>query len=173
LHNPDNTHSHFDNLYAFPEGMLGKIKIGASIDQPSKKSETEKKYVELRPKLVLASDVKKKPVSWLWKNKIPRGMLSIITGLAGVTKTFWTVYLTSRITTGRDWADGSPCELGSVLFFSGEEGIADVYKERFEGNGVDQTNVVFWDGMVNENNERSDVDVSLKMIAEVRLTYVA
>ena len=37
--------------------------------------------------------------------------------------------------------------------------------ERFECNGVDRSKVVFWDGMVDENNERSDV--SLKMIDDI------
>jgi len=121
----------------------------------------------LHPKLVLASDVKKQPVRWLWENKILRGSLSLITGLSGMTKTYWTVYLAACITNGKDWADGSPCELGSVLFFYGEEGIADVYLERFEANNVDQSKVVFWDGMLDENDESSDVDVSLKMIADI------
>ena len=75
--------------------------------------------------------------------------------------------MASCITNGRNWADESPCELGSVLFFYGEEGIADVYLERFEANGVDQSKVVFWDGMVDENNECSDVDVSLKMVDNI------
>jgi len=132
-----------------------------------RQSDSEKNVVELHPKLVLASDVKKQPMRWLWENKILRGALSLITGLGGVTKTFWTVYLASCITTGRDWADGSPCELGSVLFFYGEEGIADLYMERFEANGVDRSKVVFWDGMVDTNNEPSEVDVSLKMIADI------
>jgi len=121
----------------------------------------------LQPKLILASDVKRKPIRWLWDNKILRGALSLITGLGGVTKTYWTVYMASCITNGRDWADGSPCELGSVLFFYGEEGIADVYLERFESNGVDRSKVVFWDGMIGEDNEPSEVDVSLKMVGEI------
>ena len=102
-----------------------------------------------------------------------RGALSLITGLGGVTKTYWTVYMASCITGGRNWADGSPCELGSVLFFYGEEGIADVYLERFESNDVDQSKVVFWDGMISEDGESSDVDVSLKMIAEIETAIKA
>jgi len=120
---------------------------------------------EIHPRLVLASDVKEKAIAWLWANKIPCGMLSLIAGLAGVGKSFWTVYMTTIITNGWDWADGSPCEQGSVLFFYGEEGIADTYKKRFRGNGVDQSKVVFLDGMekVDKNDERSEVTVTLNM----------
>ena len=147
--------------------MAVNTPTGKQTDNRSKKSEPEKNAVELQPKLILASDVKRKPMRWLWENKILRGALSLITGLSGMTKTYWTIYLTSCITNGWDWADGSPCELGSVLFFYGEEGIADVYLERFESNGVDRSKVVFWDGMIDEENEPSEVDVSLKMIAEI------
>lgn len=165
MRTPDNTHRHFGTpLYPFPDGILGSLQAAVNT---SPHVEKVNDAVELRPKLVLASDVKKKPVKWLWKNKILRGAISLITGLSGVTKTYWTVYMAACITNGWDWADGSPCELGSVLFFYGEEGIADLYTERFESNGVDRSKVVFWDGMIDENDERSEVDVSLKMIAEI------
>jgi len=178
LRTPQNIPPPFDKaLYPFPEGtLLGKrhtVVNTPPVPDPSVKKTTGKgKHSEpeqdaLKPKLVLASEVKKKPLRWLWDNKILRGALSLITGLSGMTKTYWAIYLTSCITNGRDWADGSPCELGSVLFFYGEEGIADVYLERFEANGVDQSKVVFWDGMIGEDGECSEVDVSLKMVAEI------
>ena len=109
-----------------------------------KQNELEKNAVVLQPKLILASDVKQQAMRWLWENKILRGALSLITGLSGMTKTFWTVYMARCITNGRDWADGSPCELGSVLFFYGEEGIADLYMERLEANGVDRSKCAIW-----------------------------
>ena len=173
LRTPENIHHHLDDaLYPFPERILGGRHTSAvpeplakNPDDRSKQSESEKNA--LHPKLVLASDVKKQPIRWLWENKLLRGSLSLITGLSGITKTYWTVYMASCITNGRDWADGSPCELGSVLFFYGEEGIADVYLERFEANGVDQSKVVFWDGMIGADGECSDADVSLKMVAEI------
>lgn len=100
----------------------------------------------VRPMLTRSSDVEAKPVQWLWENKIPRGNLSMIAGLGGDGKTFLTVDMTAHITKGIKWADGTPCEKGSVLFFHGEDG-QDTYKERFEANGVNQNRVVFLDGM--------------------------
>jgi putative DNA primase/helicase len=173
LRTPDSVYSHFDNArYPFSDGVLGMRHTPAVPDSSTKtgkgkQNESEKNAVVLQPKLILASDVKQQAMRWLWENKILRGALSLITGLGGVTKTYLTVYMASCITNGRDWADGSPCELGSVLFFYGEEGIADVYMERFEANRVDRSKVVFWDGMVDEYNEPSEVDVSLKMVGEI------
>ena len=116
------------------------------------------------PILVRVSEVEEKEIVWLWLNKIALGMLSLITGLAGIGKSFWTVYMTAIITTGRDWADGTPCEKGSVLFFYGEEGIADTYKKRFRANGANQDNVVFMKGKLTfdeKSKKLSEDDVTL------------
>ena len=99
-----------------------------------------------RPLLARLSDVKPKPVRWFWKNKIPSGGLSMIVGLGSDGKTFWTIHLTAHTTNGTDWEDGTPCEEGSVLFFYGEDGLADTYKERCAANGVNQDRVVFIKG---------------------------
>ena len=170
MRTPENSYHHFDNpFYPFPDERIGQRHTSAATDSLAKKPAGNGKQGEnaLQPKLILASDVKKQPVRWLWENKILRGALSLITGLSGVTKTYLTVYMASCITNGKNWADGSPCELGSVLFFYGEEGIADVYLDRFEANGVDQSKVVFWDGMIDEEGKSSDADVSLKMVGEI------
>lgn len=119
-----------------------------------------------RPKLIRVSDVTEKAIQWLWGNKLPLGMLSLVTGLAGIGKSFLTVYMTAIITSGSNWPDGSPCEEGSVLFFYGEEGIEDTYIKRFRANGADQTKIVFMDGAesIDENREHSEIDVTLAMV---------
>ena len=120
----------------------------------------------VRPILVQVSEVAEKMIAWLWENKIPLGMLSLITGLAGVGKSFLTVFMTAIITNGRNWPDGKSNEKGSVLFFHGEEGIADTYKKRFLANGADQSRIVFLNGaeLVDENKECTEIDVTLAMV---------
>ncbi len=136
--------------------------------KPDSRQQQSKK-VEKRLRLTLSSEVVEKEITWLWCNKIPCGMLSLIAGLAGVGKSFWTVYMTAVITNGWDWPDGSPCERGSVLFFYGEEGIADTYKKRFQANGADQSKIVFLNGIesIDENKGHSEIDVTLEMVAEI------
>jgi len=127
----------------------------------------------MRPRLIRVSDVEEKPVQWLWDNKIPCGGLSLITGLGGIGKSFLTVYMTAIITNGWDWLSGkedsAPCEKGSVLFFYGEEGIADTYKKRFRANGADQSNIIFLDGaeLIDENKECSEIDVTLANVGVI------
>lgn len=124
---------------------------------------------EVRPKLRQLSGVKSKPVKWLWKNKIPRGNLSMIVGQASGGKTFWTVNLTAHVTNGTDWADGTPCEEGSVLFFYGEDGLADTYKKRCKANGVNQDRVVFMEGTeVFKGSESAEASVTVADIGVIR-----
>ena len=61
-----------------------------------------------RPLLIRLSDVEEKSTQWLWNNKIPLGMLSLIAGLGGIGKSFWTVYMTAIITNGWNWTDDKP-----------------------------------------------------------------
>lgn len=123
---------------------------------------------KVRPKLTRLSDVEAKPVQWLWENKIPRGNLSMIVGFGGEGKTFWTIDMTAHITKGTQWADGTPCEKGSVLFFYGEDG-ADTYKERCAANGVDQKRVMFLNGMeVFKDQESTETGVTVADIDVIR-----
>ena len=98
------------------------------------------------PMLIRLSDVEEKPLNWLWENKIPYGNLSLITGIGSAGKSYMTIYMTACITNGRDWADETPCDAGSVLFFYGEDGLEDTYKQRCRINDVRQDRVVFMKG---------------------------
>ena len=98
------------------------------------------------PMLIRLSDVEEKPLNWLWENKIPYGNLSLITGIGSAGKSYKTIYMTACITNGWDWADETPCDTGSVLFFYGEDGLEDSYKTRCRVNGVRQDRVIFMKG---------------------------
>lgn len=122
-----------------------------------------------RPVVELSSEVEAKPVKWLWENKIPRGNLSMIAGPGGVGKSFWTINMAAHITNGADWADGTPCEEGSVLFFHGEDGLADVYKQRFAANGVKENRVAFIkDKEVSSGNGVTKSSITVEEIEVIR-----
>ena len=145
------------------ESVTSDTVVAWNLPAPSKQGKTSQNK---RPILVRVSDVEEKVTLWLWENKIPLGALSLLIGLAGVGKSFWTVYMTAIITNGWDWPDGKPCKKGSVLFFYGEEGIADTYKQRFRANGADQSKIIFLNGVeeVGDNKEWTEIDVTLKMV---------
>jgi hypothetical protein len=127
---------------------------------------------KIKPRLIDPSKVEKQPIRWLWENRIALGMLTLIAGMGGLGKTFWTVYLTAVITNGWDWADGKKCEKGSVIFFYGEDGLADTLKARFEANGVKEENVRILDGAEYFNSaeaEGTEVDFTLARLDVIAL----
>ncbi|MGG6498173.1 UNVERIFIED_CONTAM: AAA family ATPase, partial [Bacteroidetes bacterium 56_B9] len=59
--------------------------------------------------LLSLASVKPQATDWLWQDRIPRGALTISTGLPGIGKSHQICDRIARITTGRNWPDGSPC----------------------------------------------------------------
>ncbi len=80
---------------------------------------------EARPVGKLLSEVEPERVSWLWERRIPKGKLTIIDGDPGYGKSALTTDFAARVTLGRPWPDGAPCEAGGVVLMNAEDGLAD------------------------------------------------
>jgi len=108
----------------------------------------DNKHVEQSPTDTITvtrwSDIQSGDQTWLWENKIAIGDLTLISGLGGVGKSYFTCHLSAHVTTGKPWSDGTPCEKGAVVFFP-VEGRPEVFKQRLEVNGVDLNKCVHWD----------------------------
>ncbi|MBL7215217.1 MAG: AAA family ATPase [Phycisphaerae bacterium] len=87
---------------------------------------------------IVLSDVEGKEIQWFWPNRIPSGMLSLLVGNPGVGKSFLTMYICSRVSTGEDWPDAeNAMEPGSVLLFSDEESLEYAIKPRLDAHQAD------------------------------------
>ena len=72
--------------------------------------------------LTRASDVKIRPIDWLWAGYLPRGMLTLLAGLPGCGKSTLALALAATITSAGRWPDGTPMRTpGSVLVWSSED----------------------------------------------------
>ena len=89
------------------------------------------------PRMVCLSDVEPEEVEWLWPDRIPRGKFSIIAGDPGLGKSFLTLDLAARVSTGRELPDGSPGVKGTVVLLSAEDGLADTIRPRLDALGAD------------------------------------
>jgi len=88
------------------------------------------------------SDIKAKPISWLWPRRIARGKLTIVAGDPGLGKTQVAASIASIVTKGGLWpVEGGRCPIGSVLFFSAEDDAADTLRPRLEAAGADLARV--------------------------------
>jgi Bifunctional DNA primase/polymerase, N-terminal/AAA domain/Primase C terminal 1 (PriCT-1) len=93
-------------------------------------------------------------VTWLWRGRIPRGMLTVFSGDPSTGKSTLTADLASRVTTGREWPDGaSGCDPGEVIMLVGEDGLADTLARRVEAAGGDRRKIHILRGIGNPKTD--------------------
>lgn len=104
-----------------------------------------------------ADDVQIERVRWLWRDYLPRGKFSLVAGPAGVSKTTIALAIGATLTQGGRWPDGTTAEIGDILVWSGEDGIADTLLPRLIAHGANLARVHFV-GDVLERGERRPFD---------------
>lgn len=96
-----------------------------------------------------ASDVKAKPIRWLWPGRIARGKVTMVAGNPGLGKSQVTgANITATVSTGGAWPDGSRCERGNVAILSAEDDPEDTGRPRLEAAGADLSRVFILDAVV-------------------------
>ncbi|WP_162924555.1 AAA family ATPase [Rubrobacter indicoceani] len=91
---------------------------------------------------VMLSDVEPEEVRWLWEGRIPLGKLTLIDGDPGCGKSAMTTDLAARVSVGRPFPDGTPCEAGGVVLLNAEDGLADTIRPRLDAAGADLSRVL-------------------------------
>ena len=126
--------------------------------------------------VVRLSDVQEQEVEWLWPNRIPLGKLTLLAGDPGLGKSFVTVDMAARVSTGTGWPDcyDLPQPVGSVIMFNCEDDIADTVLPRLNRAGGDPRKVIALqgvttiDGDTGERRQRGfSLDVDLPKLIEV------
>jgi putative DNA primase/helicase len=90
--------------------------------------------------------VEVKAITWLWRNKIPLSMLTLIVGDPGLGKSFLSLCLAARISRGENWPDGdgipdNRAPLGTVILLTAEDPLEQVIKPRLISLGADTKNI--------------------------------
>jgi hypothetical protein len=85
------------------------------------------------------STVTPRVLSWLWRHRIPRGMVTVLAGQGGLGKSTLLLDLAARVTTGRAMPDGDPGggSPGSVAIFTSEDALDCVVVPRLMLAGAD------------------------------------
>ncbi len=99
-------------------------------------------------KVVLAcgTDLKPEPIRWLWPGWLALGKLHILAGAPGQGKTTIATTMMATVTIGGRWPDGTRCEAGNVLIWSGEDDHADTLIPRLMAAGADRSRCFFVTG---------------------------
>ena len=93
------------------------------------------------PVLVRMADVPNVEIDWVWEGRIPNGRISLLNGVPGEGKSFFTTDLAARISTGSPFPDGQECEHGSVLLICAEDDPGDTIAPRLRAAGADMNRI--------------------------------
>lgn len=105
-----------------------------------------KKY---EPVLVKGNDVAPQQVEWLWQDKIPLGKISLVVGNPGLGKSFLSLFIAARVSSGLPWphTEDKNIKIGSVLILADEDDIADTIIPRLHAAEADVSKIHFIKGV--------------------------
>ena len=93
--------------------------------------------------IVRADQIIPEPVEWLWEDRIPRGMISLVAGLPGVGKSLFGYLLAARAS-----------QNGAVIYSTAEESLAKTARARLEAAGAQLDRVYFMTPELPEDTRR-------------------
>lgn len=96
--------------------------------------------------LVNGAHLTPEPVRWLWRDWLAQGKFHILAGAPGQGKTTIAISMAATVTSGGCWPDGSRCEPGNVLIWSGEDDHADTLLPRLLAAGANRDRCYFVSG---------------------------
>jgi len=93
------------------------------------------------------SNVEGRDIEWLWRGRIPRGMLTLLAGDPGLGKSFLATWLASRLSAGLGLPDDpGRAQPGSTIYLSAEDSAAYALQPRAAKNGADLARILVLEG---------------------------
>lgn len=126
---------------------------------------------------VRLSDVKSRPIDWVWKDRIARGRLCLLAGDPGVGKSMFTCAVSAAVSTGSALPGDAPRPSADVLILSAEDSAEDTIRPRCEAMGADLSRIRVVTAVRREGKEgffslASDMDALERELEEVSLLIV-
>jgi putative DNA primase/helicase len=130
------------------EQLLNAFDEQAAKYQPPLREPTDDDYSAVQDGVVLVcgGTLKPQPIDWIWSYWLAMGKLHILAGAPGQGKTTIALALAATLTVGGRWPDGTRCEVGNVLIWSGEDDPADTLLPRLIAMGADIERIFFVTG---------------------------
>ncbi len=100
------------------------------------------------------SDIESREVEYLWRNRFPLGMVSVICGDPSAGKSTWTTDIAARISAGTPWPDmrEAPNPAGDVILLVGEDGLGDTVRRRVDAAGGVPSRIAILEGIRHAEN---------------------
>lgn len=123
------------------------------------------------------SDVQRETVTWLWKDRIPIGKLTMLEGNPGLGKSWLTLAIATAVSTGAALPGDSPRPPANVVLMSAEDGLGDTIRPRLEDMGADLNRVIALQGIINSKGHEdvitlADLEILEKVIVSERPALV-
>jgi putative DNA primase/helicase len=140
--------------------------IAAQLDAQVLNTEIGRNAPAHEPEVVLlnGADLTPEPVRWLWQDWLAQGKLHILAGAPGQGKTTIALAFAATVSFGGCWPDGTLCESGNLLIWSGEDDPADTLLPRLLAAGADKARCYFVRG-TRINGEEHSFDPARDMAA--------
>lgn len=123
------------------------------------------------PVMVRLSDVQPETVRWLWPGRIAMGKLTLLCGDPGLGKSFVTLDLAARVSSGAPWPDLPllPNSTGGVVLLSAEDDLADTIRPRLDAAEADVSRIAAIQGvrrvLPTGQSQESDFDLTEDLAA--------
>jgi hypothetical protein len=124
------------------------------------------------PCITKLADVRAERIHWLWPGRIALGKLTLIAGDPGLGKSFLTLELASRVSTGKGWPDdpATTYSPSDVILLGAEDDLSDTIRPRLNAAGADSqrisaiTGIRDLDDAGNQAERMADVSRDLRHI---------
>ena len=117
---------------------------------------------------ILASDIVPEKLEWLWRDKIPAGKITLFAGQPDCGKSVAMLDFIARITTGKDFPDGTKNERGAqrVLLAATEDDLNTTLIPRLIAAEADMKKVVILKRVVVENGAKQKTKKRMLQLTE-------
>jgi len=159
-----------DEIISVPEESVPTGKSEANLK--NKKNTSKKGSFPMYRKI---SDIKPKPINWLWEDYMAKGTITLITGEPELGKSQITLNMAAIVTTGGTWPDNrkKQCKVGNVILISAEDSLEHTIRTRLEANSANMDKIYHLDGIGDYNsgnnlfNLKSNLNELETMINEI------
>jgi putative DNA primase/helicase len=114
--------------------------------------------------------VQREQLEWLGPGRVPLGKLTLLCGDPGLGKSFLSLDLAARVSTGAAWPDMPILKqpVGGVVLFSAEDDLADTIAPRLDRAGADDSRIVAIEGVAIRGQHRHfSLETDLPTLKEV------
>jgi putative DNA primase/helicase len=127
-------------------------------------------------RLIKACTIEPESIDWLWEGWLPGGKLVILAGQPGTGKTTVALALAATTTIAGRFPDGSKAEIGSVVIWSGEDGIADTLVPRLMVMGADMSKIYFVTGTgrlpFDPSKDMLQLSQQIRLVPDIKLVII-